>query len=265
MRNDDIDISKNEASKEDTPKRKHHGIGGIILVIIGLGLLLRRINLGVPDYYFSWQTLLIAIGLVIGIKSNFRFGAWLVMVLVGGIFLAAEAFKLPYNTAQFIWPVVMIMVGIMMIFKRSFHMDGWKKDWKNKDWKDYASKNIPYGSMMDYATGEDVLDATAIFGSVNKVIVSKNFKGGAVTSIFGGSTLNFMKADIDGMAILDVTAVMGGCELIVPANWKVQMDLTTIMGGVEDKRFMEAQPTGPEKILKITGACVMGGVEVKSY
>lgn len=96
--------------------------------------------------------------------------------------------------------------------------------------------------------------------------MSRDFKGGDVTAIFGGAVLNFMKADINGAAVIDISAVFGGCEIVVPANWKIQVDITTILGGVEDKRHTDLITNGPaEKLLILKGACVFGGVEIRSY
>lgn len=243
---------KNEDIEE--ARKKGRATGGAILVIIGLGLLLQRLDLNLPNWLFSWQMILIAIGVVLGFRHNFRFGGWMIMVLVGGIFLAGDIMAWPYDTARFIWPVAMIAIGLTVILKRNY---------STKEW---ADRKKQFGASIAGATGEDVLDATAIFGSVDKVVMSKNFKGGDVTSIFGGTVLNFMKADIDGTATLDVTAIFGGCEIIVPANWKVKVDVTTIMGGVDDKRYLDMMTnTGPEKLLILTGTCIMGGLEIKSY
>ncbi|WP_142683437.1 LiaF transmembrane domain-containing protein [Chitinophaga polysaccharea] len=244
MRNEDIEASR----------RKGRFVGGAVLIIVGACLLLQRLDLNLPHWLFSWQMILIAVGIVIGAKHNFRLGGWIGMVLLGGIFLANEILHLPYATAKFIWPVALILVGIMLIFKRNY---------PGKDW---AARKKSFGASQEFATGEDVLEATAIFGSVNKVIMSRDFKGGDVTAIFGGAVLNFMKADINGAAVIDISAVFGGCEIVVPANWKIQVDITTILGGVEDKRHTDLITNGPaEKLLILKGACVFGGVEIRSY
>ncbi len=39
------------------------------------------------------------------------------------------------------------------------------------------------------------------------------------------AVINFMNADINGTAVMDVSAVFGGCEITVPAHWKVQVDI----------------------------------------
>lgn len=249
MKNEDLEASR----------RKGRNIGGAILIIVGACLLLQRLDLNLPHWLFSWQVILIGVGIAVGAKHNFRFGGWIVMVLVGGIFLTAEIMNLPYDTARFIWPVALILVGIMLILKKTSP----GAEWPPK--KRVYTGDQAYGANLEYAIGEDVLNATAIFGSVNKVIMSKHFKGGDITAIFGGAVLNFMKADIDGTAVMDLTAVFGGCEILVPADWKVKVDITTILGGVEDKRHMDMTTGGTEKLLILKGTCIMGGVEIKSY
>ncbi|HAF34267.1 MAG TPA: hypothetical protein DCG88_09565, partial [Sphingobacterium sp.] len=49
-------------------------IVGAIVIIVGIFLLLNNLNLGswFPDWLFGWQTILIIIGLVIGINSQFQ-------------------------------------------------------------------------------------------------------------------------------------------------------------------------------------------------
>lgn len=244
MKNEDIEASK----------RKGRFLGGAVFIIVGACLLLQRLDLNLPHWLFSWQMILIAIGIVVGAKHKFRFGGWIVMVLVGGIFMANEILELPYATAQFIWPVVLILVGVVLIFKKSY---------QGTDW---TFKKHAFGSSQEFASGEDTLSANAIFGSVNKMVMSKNFKGGDVSAVFGGAVINFMNADINGTAVMDVSAVFGGCEIIVPAHWKVQVDIDVVLGGVEDKRHTGMMSNGSiEKLLVLKGSCVFGGVEIKSY
>lgn len=253
MKNEDIEASR----------RKSRGVGGVILIIVGVCLLLQRLHLNLPYWLFSWQTILMVVGIAVGVSHNFRGIGWFIMVLVGGIFLAGDIFDWPYSSAEFIWPVVLIAVGVSVIAKRSYSTKQWK-DKKANFATDFASHLGEVSASG--ADNDDVLNATAIFGSVDKVVMSKNFKGGDVTSIFGGTVLNFMKADIQGTAVLDVTAIFGGCEIIVPSNWKLKVDVTSILGGVDDKRYPELLTNnGPEKMLVLRGSCIFGGLEIKSY
>ncbi|MBV8255464.1 MAG: hypothetical protein JO154_22900 [Chitinophaga sp.] len=269
-------MSNTETEIKDNRNRRGGAVGGIILILIGTGLILRRMNLDIPYWIFSWQMLLIVLGLVIGFKHSFRGGGWLAMLMVGGIFLAGEILSWPYNTAQFIWPVVLIVIGVVVVLKRN--SDFWAGGDHRKQWRKIGethsdtagNSGYSYTYTYNYNSGEsftdDVINTSAIFSGVNKLVMSKNFKGGTVSSVFGGADINLSQADIQDTAVLDVTAIFGGCEIVVPSNWIVKTDVTTILGGVEDKRSPELmRATTQGKTLIIKGSCIFGGVEIKSY
>ncbi|HVI45665.1 MAG TPA: DUF5668 domain-containing protein [Chitinophaga sp.] len=247
MKNEDIIASR----------RRSRGFGGLILIIVGVCLLLQKMDLDIPNWVFSWQMLLIGIGLLVGLKHRFMGSAWLIMISVGGIFLAGEIMDWPYNSARFIWPLVLIVIGIAVVFNRHRHDD--------EDRKDMFTSVFARDLGGDPSVGEDSINVSAMFSGVNKVIVSKDFKGGQVSTICGGVDLNFMKADINGRVELEITTIMGGCELLVPSNWTVKVDIITIMGGVEDKRPVTLMNNDKDKVLVLKGSCTFGGVEIKSY
>ncbi|HEV3412620.1 MAG TPA: LiaF domain-containing protein [Puia sp.] len=120
------------------------------------------------------------------------------------------------------------------------------------------------GSGYSGYSSEDYLDTTAFFGGVHKKIVSKNFKGGDIVTIMGGTELDLSQADFTGMIKLDVVQIMGATKIIVPAHWEIRTDVTAIFAGFEDKR---QQPTvnNPEKVLIIDGTSLMGGIELRNF
>jgi hypothetical protein len=120
------------------------------------------------------------------------------------------------------------------------------------------------GSGYSGYSGEDYIDSTAFFGGVHKKIVSKNFKGGDIVTIMGGTEIDLSQADITGTVRLDVVQIMGATKIIVPAHWEVRTDVTAIFAGFEDKR---QQPTvnNPDKILLIDGTSLFGGIELKNF
>jgi Cell wall-active antibiotics response 4TMS YvqF len=120
------------------------------------------------------------------------------------------------------------------------------------------------GSSYSGFSSEDFIDSTAFFGGVHKKIVSKNFKGGDVVTIMGGTEIDLSQADFTGTVRLDVVQIMGATKIIVPAHWEVRTDVTAIFAGFEDKR---QQPTinNPDKILLIDGTSLFGGIELKNF
>jgi hypothetical protein len=57
---------------------------------------------------------------------------------------------------------------------------------------------------------------------------------------------------------------MGGTKIIVPPNWEVRSQLTSVFGNIEDKR-QNISSTNPEKVLIIDGSSVFGGIEIRNY
>jgi len=62
--------------------------------------------------------------------------------------------------------------------------------------------------------------------------------------------------------VLDVFAMWGGIEILVPADWGVVVQGTPIMGAFEDKTSPPRDGSGAKLIIK--GVVIMGGVEIKN-
>ena len=65
-----------------------------------------------------------------------------------------------------------------------------------------------------------------------------------------------------GVVELDVTAVMGGIEIVVPPGLAVQMHGSAIMGGFADVDRAPANPDPDAPLLRVRGLTMMGGVNV---
>lgn len=89
---------------------------GLFILLIGVAAFLRVNNPEFPRWIFSWQMLIIVIGLFIGFKHNFRGIAWLVLLLVGGTFLYADL-NPDIEIRRYILPVILISVGLVLIFR----------------------------------------------------------------------------------------------------------------------------------------------------
>ncbi len=219
-------------------------------------------------------------GLFIGIRHNFRSPAWFIMMVVGGVFLIKSdefARYFPGINVNHIWPLALIILGLFFILRP--HP-------RHRRWHDYVNSKVdskideglgihsePSDVKADTANSrpaqsilsEDYIDSTSIFGGVKKNIISKNFKGGDITNIMGGSEIDLTQADINGIVTIDLTQVFGGTKLIVPSNWQVKAQMAAIFGGVEDKRSVQNTALDPNKILILDGTSIFGGIEIRSY
>jgi predicted membrane protein len=241
--------------------RPHSGKGhiwtGLFLLLIGGVALLKAMILPVPDWMFTWQMFLIVLGLFLGIRSNFRGPAWFILIMIGGFFLADDFFP-GIISRRYLWPLAIIILGIFFIVRPRRHR--WKEYYT--DDKTEPKANQAYEGST---SGEDFIDSTSIFGGIKKNILSKNFKGGDITNIMGGSEINLSQADINGTATIDLTQIFGGTKLIVPSNWLVKPQIAAVFGGVEDKRSVQNAVFDPNKVLILDGTSIFGGIEIRSY
>jgi Cell wall-active antibiotics response 4TMS YvqF len=110
----------------------------------------------------------------------------------------------------------------------------------------------------------DSINSFTLFSGLRKNILSKNFKGGTVKNLFGGTELDFTHADISGVAVLDITQAFGEVKIIVPKDWTVEMRVSQVLAGVDDKRMaMEGMPEKP-KVLVLEGGSVCAGIDIRS-
>ncbi|MEO7984606.1 MAG: LiaF domain-containing protein [Bacteroidota bacterium] len=246
-------------------RERHGGKGhiwtGIFILIIGIAALIKASATDLPDWVFSWQTFLIVLGFFIGIKHGFRGGAWFILMLVGGAFLIPEFYP-DISIRRYIWPGALILLGAMLILRPRRYRSRCREDQKKNPGPGIAKDSVTEDT---YDVKEDYVDSTSVFGGAKKNIISKNFKGGDLVSIFGGTELDLTRADFTGTAKLDLTTIFGGTKLIIPANWTIQSEVVTIFGGMEDKRNMQAVTGNPEKILILDGTVIFGGIEIKSF
>jgi hypothetical protein len=96
-------------------------------------------------------------------------------------------------------------------------------------------------------------------------LITKDFKGGKITTAFGGADIDLSKAEIKDSAVLDVEVLFGGLKLIIPPHWEIQADVSNVFSGIEDKRAFPSGDGADRKILYIKGSVSFGGLEFKSY
>ena len=109
----------------------------------------------------------------------------------------------------------------------------------------------------------DDIVASAIFGPLDYHSTATAFRGGSLELWYGGGILDLRDATIaPGGATLQVRAIFGGGQILVPATWRVVSNVRG-MGGLQDirgaKGYSEDAPT-----LTIEGLLIAGGFAVMS-
>jgi|SRR5450432_890985 predicted membrane protein len=296
MKYKEMDNLENDI-KDDVHRRIRRRGGSRIwlpvgLVCVGILLFLHAYGVPLPFWFFNWPMLLIVIGILSGLTHAFRGPGWLIMILVGCFFLMDQLIP-GIDIHRFIWPAAIIAVGLIMLIRphKPHWMDhDWHSKWRRRDIERWQRRRARRGYPGNPDTGsvpgntsdaninsggntgsgsknfssEDYIDATTVFGAIHKNILSKNFKGGDITIFMGGAEINLSQADIQGTAALDITQIMGGTKIIVPSNWEIRSQLTSVFGNIEDKR-QNISSYDPNKVLIIDGSSVFGGIEIRNY
>lgn len=221
------------------------------LVFITLAGLLFADNFDVlpwdwEHYVFTWQSLIIVIGLISLAKHESR-TTGIILIAIGGFFLAARFLEFPFGIRHLFWPTVLAVIGVLMIVRQKGH-------------------HLHTFSGSQEINTDDYIDDVAIFGGSEQKVKSRNFKGGRLTNIFGGSTFDMLDAQLaPGKNYIDVFFMFGGSKFIVPADWKVRVEVTAIFGGFADKRkSISTSETSFDRELVVKGLALFGGGEIKN-
>ncbi len=230
-------------------------IGGILL-IIGAFFLLR--NTHILPYYFLydirfWPIIMAAVGFIIVLNSRNSFFGYLLM-LTGGAFIASDIFGVSFRYIwQEYWPLLLIALGIYFLVRKGTSSNDNKSE-------------TPLAGKEESDDGDSV-DITSILNTTKRKIVSQNFKGGKITTLFGGTNLDLREAKLaEGKNVLDVVVIFGGLNLTVRNDMKVDLNSPVIFGGISDKRFKDPnQVPNHNSSLEVRGLILFGGGDIQGY
>jgi len=255
-----------------TTTKNRSGLILLALIVIAAGTLLLIFHAGllpmaVKLIIFSWQTLLIALGLVLLAQSHRRTSG-AILVVIGTVFLLPKipvpAFKLFHaNGPIFYWAIILIVVGVYILFKAMF---GKSRHCCHKACSSssyYQSKSYAKHKVPKNETG--YMERSYLFGGGDEVVDTQDFKGGEINCVFGGVELDLSKAQLaEGVHTLEINTVFGGATLFVPPHWKVELRPTSIFGSFEDKRTPSYFNIEENKTLIIVASAVFGGGEIRT-
>jgi len=213
---------------------------GVIFIMIGLVWALDNIEVIPPqisDFVFRWENILILLGgFLLVSRENIRVGA---ILLALGVFFALDNWFNINLTLWDLWPLALVFIGIYLIGRKA-----------------------SVGEEITTSEESNTVNDTAIFSGGDKLITTRNFKGGTLTAIFGGSNIDLTSSQItDQHAVIDVFYMFGGSKIRVPQDWQVDLQVTNIFGAISDKRkFTENQQDTKKLIIK--GLIVFGGSEI---
>jgi predicted membrane protein len=251
---------------------KHRRMRKIIfgLLLITSGILWLGFNSGLIDesyrhIIFSWPMILIAIGFLNLFGREHAFSG-IVLLLVGGFFLLPHLMLLPENFEISFWPALLIIVGILMIAKRTVFYNHFHRDHHDHfNHERFHDRHFRRHTASEMKSEDGYIIIDNVFGGGKHKVSPGEFKGGRISNVFGGTELDLTQTTLaPGTNILDVECIFGGMSIIVPSDWTVNLQASSILGGFVDKRN-NVKSTASDRELIIKGSAIFGGGDIKSY
>ncbi len=225
---------------------------GVIIVLIGFALLLN--NLGMTDldigemFATYWPLVFIIWGLETIIEKKHRNNTNLIF---GGILLILGAGIIGRNLGYFdfdfsilwsiLWPLFLILVGINILRSGAFTKKG----------------------------------CVAIMSGIEKNRSGWKLTDKSYFALMGGIDLDMTIAEIpQEETTLELTAIMGGFEIVGPRDINIICKNTSILGGMNffkddsggifmNKEFERKAEVETTKTMYIYSRCILGGIDIK--
>ncbi len=139
-----------------------------------------------------------------------------------------------------ILPIVFVIIGLCLMSGNFI--------------KQTISKKIKEGKRKGLET------IVATFSEQNICKEDECFDGASLDAVFGSILLDLRKAKIEKEAVISVSAIFGGIDILVPSNTNVKVKATPIFGGVSNR---VSKKDNHEKTIYIEAFCLFGGIDIK--
>jgi predicted membrane protein len=242
--NSDTDLQnrRDEALPSGVPEaRKGTIVTALVVIAVGVVLLLNQLGIFPPGFvFYFWPTIFILIGLAQMLLQRGMDRLWGGVLILVGVILELNKLGITHLTFRHLWPLFIIGAGVALL-------------WITLREKSFMTP--PHSTTSEF-------NSVYIFSGTDRKVDTKNFRGGKITAVFGGFKIDLTRSDLEGNeVVMEVHAVFGGGEIIVPETWAVIVDGAGVFGAFEDQTHRTSEPA---KTLRITGSAVFGGVVVRN-
>lgn len=226
---------------------------GFIIVLVGVLLLLNNLNITDLDIGELIHTYWPAVFIIWGLDSimerrkshsnaNLIFGG--ILVVLGAALISRKLGYLDFDFSiiwNLIWPLFLILIGVNILKSGALREKG----------------------------------STAILSGVEKKRNSWKLTDNSFLALMGGIDLDMTIAEIpQEQTNVDLTAIMGGIDIIAPRDVNIVCTNTSILGGMEffgddsggifmSKKFERKADIETDRTIYINSRCIMGGIDIK--
>ena len=224
-------------------KKLSNVLWGIVLIVVGAVFALNALEITDIDIFFDgWWTLFIIIPCTVGLFTEREKIGNLIGIALGVILLLCARDVLSFSMLwKLIVPIAIVIIGVKMVIT--------------------ALIGNRAGEMMKKMKqeGKDPKVGCATFNGCDLNYDGEMFEGAELTAVFGGVKCDLRGAIIEKDCAVEVTAIFGGIDILVPPGVNVKVNANCIFGGVSNKTAACANvPT-----VYVGGTCLFGGVDIK--
>ena len=224
-------------------KKSSNILWGIVLIAAGILFALNALNITNIDIFFDgWWTLFIIVPCAVGLFTEREKTGNIIGLAIGVFLLLCCRDVLSFAMAwKLLVPAIIVIVGLKMVFNGLF-----------------GSKANEMITKMK-ADGNNPKVGCATFSGCDLNYDGEVFDGAELSAVFGGVKCDLRNAVIEKDCAIQVSAIFGGIDIIVPDHVNVKVSTNTIFGGASNKTA--SHKDGPT--IYISGTCMFGGVEIK--
>jgi hypothetical protein len=211
--------------------------GGLLVALGGIFLLDALDVLQAGDVIRGWWPIVIvAVGVArLLSRPPDRLGGGITLG-VGLVLLGFTLDLIDGSVLAMAWPLLLIGIGAYLVVGRQ----------RTRDVRD----------------GDDQLSSLVLLSGRELTPTSQAFRGGSLVAVLGGIDVDLRHARLAEDAHLDITTVLGGVDLKVPAGWRIEVTGPAILGGTENGAAGQVLPPDAPT-LHLRTMTVLGGVDVK--
>jgi predicted membrane protein len=225
-------------------KKTKNFLWGIVFIVIGVLWILNVCEVITGDLLFEgWWTLFIMVPCAIGlVTERDKFGN-LIGLGIGVCLLLGTRDIVDFSLLwKLVLPVIVVLIGVRIIFGNFIRSKKRKHPKTNTD-------------------VQEEREHSAVFFKENVNYDGKVFEGAELTAVCGGIKCDLRGAIINHDVTVEINAIFGGVDLLLPADVNVQLSTVSIFGSTSDKHGSHL-PTGTVTVF-VESTCVFGGTEIK--
>ena len=240
---------------------------GSLFILVGLLYACSALDLFEFSIFFpGWWTLFIIVPCIYALtrKNEDKTGP-VIGLIIGACFLInAQDFAFHIDFWPMAIAVLCFLIGWKLLFpekKNKKHVE-FSYNGENGE-KKVEINGVKFDNTYTKNSGGYV-NASAILGGKDIRVDNECFTGADICAVMGAVDIDLRNAIISEDVYINVTAIMGGIDIYLPANVRIVTDgCTTIMGGIDvNTGYANFHGADDPKVI-ITGSCIMGGIEIK--